>query len=440
MMEKEDCFSTLEKFGFYGRGLFKVSEPEMVERYNLCLKEIGLEPTSLTEFRIDGIGYSPEIAAEKDNLQYLSQMGVSNPYAIIMSPDQKGLPIYNPFFSFHEEVMEEAFNKFQLQIEDLTLRTGLTIDLDEGLTRIVSPDDLLLIEWLVLKFHVIGPIAAVAQRQREIASSLLQEENWADQNMIEELSANITLHGDLRYARTQLTNLPFTDIRSYYTSAFGGVYIFRDITDKPVLVHVQSDDERRTDNQHAEYHLSDPDLYDRLLEHGMIELYPERYRDVEKLSQLADCMLAGAIANHDEEIDLMSMSTGQKKKYALDLIDKGILSAVYDELSRLAHLSQRDRVSDLENASYDLRRTLAHPHKKVKGLARSVVHRLLAHMNPVNVFTLYAYGRESFYQIYQTWPKNQQVWAAYFLKDRYVSPYKITEVLQQSKSKKRRKS
>src|SRR4026208_986278 len=69
-------YSLLRESGLHKQGLLRVNEPHMVERYNQCLKAIGLEPTTRDHFTIDGMGFSPEIAAEKNNLQYLSLDGI----------------------------------------------------------------------------------------------------------------------------------------------------------------------------------------------------------------------------------------------------------------------------------------------------------------------------------------------------------------------------
>ena len=38
---------------------------KIVERYNKCLKKLGFKETALNTFSIDGMGWSPEISAEK---------------------------------------------------------------------------------------------------------------------------------------------------------------------------------------------------------------------------------------------------------------------------------------------------------------------------------------------------------------------------------------
>jgi hypothetical protein len=61
-----------------------------------------------------------------------------------------------------------------------------------------------------------------------------------------------------------------------------------------------------------------------------------------------------------------------------------------------------------------------HPNKKVQGLARFVVHRLLTQMSQLNIRDLYAYARDTFLKLYLNWPVHKREWAIEFLKKYYV--------------------
>ena len=77
--------------GLFGAGLIAIDTPELVGRYNACLQQLGIAPTDLTSFRIDGMGWSPEIARDKGDIHYLCA-GIANPMAVIVSPSQRGKP------------------------------------------------------------------------------------------------------------------------------------------------------------------------------------------------------------------------------------------------------------------------------------------------------------------------------------------------------------
>ena len=82
----------LQERGFFGAGLVPVTTPLLVDRYNDCLKAIGKEPTERKRFAIDGAGWSPQIAAERNDPNYLCH-GEANLYAVLLTPEQKGKPV-----------------------------------------------------------------------------------------------------------------------------------------------------------------------------------------------------------------------------------------------------------------------------------------------------------------------------------------------------------
>ena len=93
----------LKKHNLYGRGLIEIKTKTLISRYNEALNMLGIEPTELNKFTIDGWGWSPEIAIEKENDFYLSH-GLANPYSIILTPEQKKVSVYLPYHSFDKYI------------------------------------------------------------------------------------------------------------------------------------------------------------------------------------------------------------------------------------------------------------------------------------------------------------------------------------------------
>ena len=76
----------LKQANLYRNELIPISG-KLVVRYNKCLVKLGFTETKLTTFSIDGAGWSPEIADEKENAHYLNN-GEANLHAIIITPLQ----------------------------------------------------------------------------------------------------------------------------------------------------------------------------------------------------------------------------------------------------------------------------------------------------------------------------------------------------------------
>jgi len=131
----------LKEANLYRSELVPVSG-KLVERYNQCLAKLGFETAKLTNFSIDGIGWSPEIAEEKKNIHYLNN-GDANPHAIIISPLQKGKPVYAPFHSFDSGIMKLIFKVHGEKIKDITRDCAICVDLDQNIDAFYEPLDIL---------------------------------------------------------------------------------------------------------------------------------------------------------------------------------------------------------------------------------------------------------------------------------------------------------
>ncbi len=63
--------------------LMTVSEPHLVKRYNNALAGFGLKPVRLKRFSIDMTGFSPEVANELGDQEYLDPKWVNRRFIII---------------------------------------------------------------------------------------------------------------------------------------------------------------------------------------------------------------------------------------------------------------------------------------------------------------------------------------------------------------------
>ena len=119
----------LREAGLFGGALVTLSG-SLAKRYNACLAMLGVTPTKLKTFSIDGMGWSPEVAVEKKENYYLNT-GEANVNAIIISPDQKGKPAHMPSHSFDRDVMEAVFAAYGSEIRDITKDSALVLHLDQ---------------------------------------------------------------------------------------------------------------------------------------------------------------------------------------------------------------------------------------------------------------------------------------------------------------------
>ena len=132
----------LIKAGLMYGNLYEVSTPALVERYNRALEHLTGKRTELTEFHIDIVGASPEIAHEFDDPLYLNPHG-ANQMFILVSTDQKTAPLLNSQFSTSRSILKKYIEENEDQLFALTAREAVAGELMNSVFKIDQPADLL---------------------------------------------------------------------------------------------------------------------------------------------------------------------------------------------------------------------------------------------------------------------------------------------------------
>ena len=210
----------LKQANLYRSELIPVSG-KLVERYNKCLVKLGFTETKLTSFSIDGIGWSPEIAEEKKELHYLNN-GDANPHGIIITPLQKGKPVYVPFHTFDRDIMKFVFKVHGNKINDITRDCAICLDFDQNIDAFYEPLDVLKYNTITISFHLINNLDKIKAQQLELVETFNRGNNFIDETIHQQLLDSAKTYGDLRHRDLDLHVLQFTT-DSFYTRAFGGV-------------------------------------------------------------------------------------------------------------------------------------------------------------------------------------------------------------------------
>ena len=104
----------------YGR-LLTINQPHLITRYNQALKAFGVKQTKLETFDVDKTGFSPQVAEELDNYEYLDPNGVNRRF-IILTPAQVSLPVVHTQFSNTDALMYEFYTDNMRVINALTIK------------------------------------------------------------------------------------------------------------------------------------------------------------------------------------------------------------------------------------------------------------------------------------------------------------------------------
>ncbi len=404
----------LIEHGLFGNNLVAVNNEVMVKRYNACLQDIGLAPTALKSFHIDGWGWSPEIAEEQGDRFYLSH-GLANPYGIILSPQQAKCSIYMPYHSFDRQIHEIIFEQYKDQIDDITSRSGLWFEIDQEMSAYRSPQDLLMLDYVTLNFNSVGRIMKAAQEQRGMIRTFYDQPNaWANDELRANIIESCKTYGDLRYMKLDIPDHPFNQVDIFHTLAFEGMFVFkRGSADKSLLVFEGNNTTISGESKHGhvEYNLSDPKLMSYLFTTNMITSNPEVYVDNPVLIDvLLEQMIVTAASDMDPAADIELENNGKRKRIINQLVKNNLLNDAFFGLERLQNQIENGNTSPSIPPS--LNAYLLSPNKNLSKHEQVVLWQMLCKINPGNPLLTYLFDKSTFYTEYKRWNESRQLWAA----------------------------
>lgn len=399
----------LKAANLYRSELIKVSG-KLVERYNKCLKTLGFTETKLKSFSIDGIGWSPEVAEEKNNLQYLNH-GDANPHGIIISPLQKGKPVYLPFHSFDKEMMKHVFRTHGAKINDITRDSAICIDFDQDIDVFYEPLDVLKYKDVTITFRLIDNLTQVQKEQLKLVATFKTGHNFIDEDMQKALLDSAKTYGDLRNRDLFLHPLQFS-VSSFYSRAFGGVYVLRDFI-KTIVVFIDETAHKEAikDTTHDVliYHISQPELIDKLKDHIIIECRLEDAIKTPNYERIKKYELVQFIDKPEHPINHILNNKTLFRSY-LNKIDIKARKQVMGVELYLEKLEQSNahKIEDLVDQQMYF--ALHQPHSSLSIAHRDLIHKLLIDVAPKDVLFMYWYDKELFYNIYKTWDDTFKDW------------------------------
>ena len=377
-------------------GLCRVDTPQMVARYKDALGTFGLPHTGLNSFHIDGLGWSPEIAVERGDRGYLSS-GAANSVAIILTPAQRGRPACWPLNSYDRPAVQAFFEKFPAEIADITTTSAVALDIDRELSFYKTPKDLLLVDYIVLRPELGGHIEA-ASKQKLLVDRLMNEESaWRDRSLRAAVMQSASEHGDLRYRRVAIPDMRFGDLQSFYSKAFGGVFVVRrtpDLEEDALIVLESSQVASRFSGILG-------------LQREMVLARLKAF-DLASVTTRPSAELIQRIEEYREELE-----SHPEIRAAMPTVrdGPGIPSAEHFQEVEVAlkRLSRGQRL-EVQYLSASLAELLTVASPKLGDVERSVVEMLLARVCNRSARDLYRYDTESFLSVYEKVPLREQEW------------------------------
>lgn len=399
----------LKQANLYRSELISVSG-KLVERYNKCLVKLGFTPTKLTSFFIDGVGYSPEIAEEKGSTMYLNN-GEANPHAIIISPLQKGKPVYSPFHTFDREMMQQVFRIHGDKINDITRDSAICLDFDQNIDAFYEPLDVLKYDKVSINFHLIDNLNKAQKEQEQLIETFKKDNNFIDESIHLQLLESAKKYGDLRNRDLSLHSLQY-ETDSFYTKAFGGVYVLRDFI-SPIVVFedLKWYKEAIKDTIHDVmiFHINQPELIEKLRDHIIVEYDLEAALNTDRYQRIKKMEFAMSLKDTQHPIQQILNDNVLFKSYLnkLDIDVRKKIMGVELYLEKL-EVSNQYKIHDLVDIG--VFNALHTPHSSLPVTQQDLIWKLLINIAPKDVLFLFWYDKDEFYKQYATWDESFKDW------------------------------
>ena len=399
----------LKAAGLIGGALAPISGT-LAERYNGCLALLGVSPTKLTSFSVDGMGWSPEISEEKKEAFYLN-IGEANSNAIIVTPAQKGKPVHMPFHSFDRDIMTAIFAAYDREIRDITKDSALCVHLDQNMDAYYEPFDLLRYKQISVSFKLLNKLDEIQKEQQALVATFYEGNNFIDRGIHNKLLDSAKKYGDLRQRKLVLEPITLT-IKSFYTKAFGGIFVLRDFVNEIIVFEKMEVFEmaiKDTVHDVTLFHISHNELTSTLVNHRITDFNIKKAAKTKRYERIKKRMFVQHLASFEHPLHEILESPFLFKKYLNDLdkdTQKKIMSV---EIYNQRKIVERDlNIEEVVDLQYT--KSLLEPHSSLEEEPRELVWQLLTKIAPTDPLHLYWYDKEQFYEAYAAWKPSYREW------------------------------
>jgi hypothetical protein len=403
----------------YGR-LLTISESHLIERYNKALVAFGLKPTALASFAIDRTGFSPEVAEELGDYQYLDPNEVNRRF-IILTPDQIDLPVVHTAFSNTGQLVYEFFSRNSRAIDALTIKDVIYGEIEDSVAKVEDIEDLLSINQVQFRVLSAEDVLGKATELGTLTDRLKREPDaWRDDAMLTRMVELAKVCGDIRENALVPDQVIFRH-NAFWTSHFGGTYVFIDPDMTTVICNPSAPGFRRSRPWQVSYIASnDADkVFGFLAATGRIELPRASWLETSGyLEHRAEMAIRGLIRDHDPKADMSKadkvwMQTWIARNAGLINQDGTFpfLNAMKREVAQSGHV----RIDEVfpQQRFLIVRGKPDHPDAWL-------TNRLISDYVPFDFVARYVFSKQTFYKDYEAWDETWRAQVVDVLKSTYL--------------------
>ncbi len=398
-------FAELIARGLMFANLVRIDSPALIARYNRALTRLGAPQTGLEEFSVDIGGYSPEVAAEIGDADYL-RPGGGDRHIVLLTTKQRAAPLVREEVSGERELIREFYDANEDCLFALTASDAVVGVIETGIFGRGSA------ERIATGLVRLRLTADTTGRHVEKAAELgglihrfrTEPRAWADDALVDEMIARAAKVGDVERRPMTLAVAEAEpksfwighEGHSYYAVQGAGVRLFIDPKDVAGVPARISGPLAHLEQQH--------------LTQSIVQ---RRDADTaEVIRRMMDFVIvAGA--------DRAGLSLGEGSRGDLRRLANRLDAKAVDTLHRLSqvlsHVEWGSDWPDLVPGSPAHVLTL----RAVPGPGALMTNRLLAELCPDDVLRLFIWHKPLFFRLYEGWGPERQAWVARWLETTY---------------------
>ncbi|MDS1135951.1 DUF6638 family protein [Nitratireductor indicus] len=403
----------------FGR-LLKIEEPHLIARYNKALEAFGVRQTELKSFEIDRTGFSPEIAKELKDDQYLDPNGVNRRF-IILTPAQIELPVVHTAFSNTSQLVYEFMTANARAINAITIKDVVYGEIEEQVNQVRDIEDLLSIVQVEFKVLSAEDLLGKAAELGRLADRVKHEPDaWRDDTLLQRMVALSKETGDIRENSLVPEQVVFRH-DAYWTSHFGGVYIFADRDTTTVIADPATPGFRRSRPWQVSYLAKDDPahIFRFLAETGRIQLPRASWMETSGyLAHRGEMVLLDLVrkASPDQDfsrIDPVWLQTWTHRHADMVAREGSVpfLNAAVREISQFGQL----KIEEIP-APQRFLVTRANPEHPDAWLT----NRLVSDLVPSDFIARYIFNKQGFYEDYENYSESWREYVVARLKTTYL--------------------
>lgn len=403
----------------YGR-LLTINQPHLITRYNQALKAFGVKQTKLETFDVDKTGFSPQVAEELDNYEYLDPNGVNRRF-IILTPAQVSLPVVHTQFSNTDALMYEFYTDNMRVINALTIKDVIYGEIEDNVSTVTDMEDLLSIQQVEFRVLSADDVIGQANELRTLTDRLKEEPDaWRDDDMLNRMVELSRKVGDIRENQLVPEHLVFRH-NAYWTSHFDGAYVFVDDRMTTVISDPKAPGFRRSRPWQVSYlPVGDFDKVFRFLASSKrIELPRASWmEETGFLEHRAEMVIRSIIHEEEPDVDLNKIDAVWLQTWLHKNASLVNSDARYPFLNSIKReIAQNGRV-DINEVPEEYRFMLVRA--KPDHPDAWLTNRLICEFNRADFVSRYVFNKPAFYDDYQEYQEQFRNHVVQTLKDTYL--------------------